>query len=106
MNHLTFSNWRVGAIHLNPPNGNHISTTWAPCTYSDNYDADFEDHTVSYGRLKPAISSNTVEIKIECSPKLLRKLEKKYNEGREQPFGYVSFTDWLDIVNEVSNEIK
>ena len=102
----TFKNWRVGAVHLNPPNGNHISTTWAPYTYSDNHDEEPETHSVNYNRIEPPITSDTVEILIECSPKLLKKLTKKYNEGRGQPFGYVSFTDWLDIVNKVSNEIK
>jgi len=101
-----FSNWRVGAVHLTPPNGNHISTTWAPYTYSDNHDEEPEKHSVNYNRINPPITSNTVEIMITCSPKLLRKLEKKHNEGYAQPFGRVSYTGWLDIVNKVSNEIK
>jgi hypothetical protein len=104
MSTKTFANWRTGAIHLNLPNGNHISTTWAPYSYSDNYDLSPEEVAVTYTRINPIIESDTVEMMITCGEKLLKKLEKKYNGGDNQPFGRLKFDEWLDIVNKVSQE--
>jgi hypothetical protein len=103
----TIKNWRPGGIHWDFDNGNHISTTWAPYSYSDNYDMDFEDiTTVTYGRIEPPLKSTTVEIMIDCSPKLLKRLEKKYNDGNMQPFNRIGINDMLDIIKKVSKEIK
>ena len=101
-----FTNWRAGGVHLNPPNGNHISTTWAPCSYSDNYDRDFEEFDSVHGRISPPIESGVVEVTIDCGDKLLKRLQNKFNEGQEQPFGRLSFDEWLYIVNKVTNEKK
>lgn len=106
----TFKNWRHGAFHLNLPNGNHISTTWANYSYSDNHDnyTDLipEDRKYKSDRIDPAVESNTVEVMVDCSQKLLKRLEKKLNDGNSQPFGYLNFEQWLYLVNAVSKEIK
>jgi len=97
-------NWRVGAFHLDFENGNHVSTTFAPGSYSDNYDMDYKGPPVEFGRVNPPIESSNVEMMITCSDKLLRKLEKKYNEGGQQPFARIGIMEMLDIINQVSKE--
>ena len=105
-----FKNWRHGAFHLNLPNGNHISTTWASYSYSDNYDnyslQEPEDRKYKSDRISPAVESDTVEVMVTCGDKLLKKLEKKLNSGYNQPFGYLTFDQWLYLVNAVAKEIK
>jgi hypothetical protein len=103
-----FTNWREGAIHLNFPNGNHISTTWARSSYSDNYDLDYYDPLdipkYRTDRINPIIESDTCEIMIDCGDKLLKSLEKKYNDGDSQPFARINIVNWLEIVDKVSKE--
>lgn len=105
-----FKNWRHGAFHLNLPNGNHISTTWASYSYSDNYDnySDLVPETNKYKteRIDPAVESDTVEVMVSCGSKLLKRLEKKFHDGYSQPFGYLNFEQWLYLVNAVANEKK
>lgn len=103
-----FRNWREGAIHLNFPNGNQVSTTWANYSYSENYNKDMllveETRKYKTDRIDPVKESDTCEILVSCGDRLLKKLEKKYNDGYSQPFGYVKIEDWLDIVNRVAKE--
>lgn len=104
----TFSNWRHGAIHLNLPNGNFISTTWAQSSYSDNYNSHYglelNNQKYKTDRIEPSVQSDTVEVMVDCSDKLLKRLEKKFNDGNNQPFGYLTFEQWLYLVNAVAKE--
>lgn len=99
-----FSNWRAGAFYLSLPNGNHISTTWAGGSYSENHYERPREVTGHYGSLEPSVDSDTVEVMVTCGEKLLKRLEKKLNEGCSQPFAYLKFDDWLYLVNAVANE--
>lgn len=99
-----FKNWRAGAVHLNFPNGNHISTTWAPYSYSDNYDQRDSELVIKHGHIDPIMESDTVEIMIDCGEKLLKRLEKRFNDGYSQPFSRLPIEDWLYIVNKVASE--
>lgn len=103
----SFRNWREGSIHLNFPNGNHISTTWARIyTYSDNYnlDVDYSKPRPIGDRIDPIVESDTVEIMVSCGDKLKKKILKKYNEGHEQPIGYLPITQWVEIINLLAKE--
>ena len=101
-----FRNWREGAIHLNFPNGNQISTTWAAIgSYSDNHDLQTDYSKPRVGdRIDPVVESNTVEVMITCGEKLQKRLEKKFNDGYAQPLGYLTMEDWLYVVDKVSKE--
>lgn len=93
-----FYNWRAGAFHLNFPNGNYLSTTFAPCSYSDNYNQRFPVGE----RLFVPMKSDTCEIMFDCPEKLKKKILKKYNEGDGDPVGYLSIKHWAEIVNLLS----
>lgn len=108
----SFSNFRANGLHLNFPNGNQVSTIWGAGTYSDNYNyqeelavkegLSFKDSSQrSYSDL---LDANLVETMINCSDALLRRLEKKHNDGNEQPFNRIDIAAWLDIVNKVAAE--
>lgn len=94
----SFVNWRPNAFHLNFQNGNHLSTTWAPCSYSDNYDRDFPENP----KLHHNFPSNRVEIMFTCPDKLKKKIIKKFNEGNDDPIGYLNITQWAEIVTLLS----
>jgi hypothetical protein len=104
-----FKNWDIGRLHLNFPNGNHLSTVWADGTYSDNnMSMTVTDWLLSNtGKTPvPTVESNTVEIMFSCGEKLRKKILKKYNEGDDDPIGYLTFDQWLEIVNLLSREKK
>ena len=95
-----FFSWEVARFHLNFPNGNQISTVFGEGTYSEEKDSRATtDYILQKTKVRPLFNSNNCEIMIECPPKLLRKIEKKYNEGAEQPIGYLPLDKWLEIVN-------
>lgn len=50
-------------------------------------------------RSMPVIESDTVEIMFDCGPKLKKRILKKYNDGSEDPIGYLTITQWLEIVH-------
>ena len=100
-----FNNFRHNGIHFWFPNGNGISTIWGYGSYSDNYNFEPKDKKNVMARFETFLDSNSVEVMIlKCSQKLLKRLEKKYNEGYKQPFTSLTITEWLDIVNEVSKK--
>lgn len=105
-----FRNWREGAVHLNFPNGNHISTTWARSSYSDNHDTEYPDINTppkyATDRIKPIVESDTCEIMFDCSDALEKRLLKQFNDGDSQPIGYLSVQNWVNIVNRLANEKK
>ena len=102
-----FSNWKHNAIRLTFPNGNSLSTTWAYCTYSDNYDSvkpipnnprmsESEDDWTTFSE------SNTCEIMIlEAPDKVIRRIHKKY-DGDGSVIGYLTMEQWLDVVKILS----
>ena len=100
-----FSNFKHNGIHIWFPNGNGISTIWGYGSYSDNYDYEPKDKKNIMARFETFLESNSVEVMIlKCSDELLKRLEKKYYGGYEQPFNRLTITEWLDIVNKVSKE--
>ena len=95
-----FNNFRHNGLHLNFPNGNHLSTVWGGGTYTENYDRfDLISQPIF-------LESNDVEIMFECSEKLQKKIEKKFNDGGEQPIGRLTITQWLEIANLLAKEQK
>jgi len=104
-----FKNWDIGRLHLNFPNGNHLSTVWADGTYSDNHRSmqvtDWLLENKGKTRM-PTVESNTVEIMFSCGEKLKKRILKKYNDGDSDPIGYLSQEKWLEIVNLLAKEKK
>ena len=100
MTEKAFNNFRHNGIHLNFPNGNQVSTIWGSGSYSENYDI---WQPKDFGTF---MESETAEIMVTCSPKLLKKLAKKFNNDSGGVFGYLSITDWIYIVNLVAKENK
>lgn len=99
-----FTNWKHNSIHLIFPNGNAISTTWSWGSYSENGDIhrnkpfDKDTYFESFTRFE---ESDDVEIMILNAPdKLLNKIKKKY--GFDSVLGYVTITQWLEILNLLS----
>lgn len=91
-----FNNWGHNRIHLTFPNGNAISTVWGYLTYSDNHDFVSDDHL---DRFNEFMQSDTVEIMIlKAQDKLRNKIEKKYDFGGDSVKGYLTITEWLDIL--------
>jgi len=102
MTEKAFNNWRHNAIHLTFPNGNSLSTTWAYGSYSDNYDMDDVSTAEHWNTFRP---SDTVEIMIlKASEELEKEIKKKYDF--EDVKGYVTMTEWLDIVRMLSEEAE
>ena len=95
-----FNNFRTNGLHLNFANGNHLSTIWGGGSYSENHDnlRDVIGPT--------AIQSNDVEIMFDCGEKLKKRIIKKYNEGYDQPIGYLTISQWVEIVNLLNKESK
>mgnify|MGYP001615562316 CR=1 FL=1 len=96
-----FHNWKRNAMHLNFPNGNSISTTFDWASYSENHEVRITQKIL---RMESStmwdLPSNNVEIKINCPPELLKKIQRKYAEGRDDnPIGYINITQWLEILN-------
>ena len=107
MKEKAFHSWRVGRFHLNFPNGNQISTVFGDGTYSDNHDSNAEtDYLLKRTAEMPVFDSQTVEIMFSCGKKLEKKILKKYNEGSQDPIGYLEMPQWLEIVNLLSKEKK
>jgi hypothetical protein len=99
-----FKNWRNGAFKLYFPNGNMVSTIFTPGSYSDNYNESFD--LLKLNPEEHPMESTNCEIMFNCGEKLRKKLQKKFNNNYEQPFGYVSITDWMEIISKISKEKK
>lgn len=97
----SFANPKHNGIHLNFPNGNWISTIWGVGSYSENHDHKTYDFVADY---ETFMSSNDVEIMFTCGEKLKKRILKKYNEGEKDPIGYLTITQWLEIVNLLNKE--
>lgn len=99
-----FTNWRGGAFYLKFPNGNELSTTFASGSYSENHDLDrnFE----SWKSLEKPVESNTVEIMVlKCPDILYKKIYKKYGDEGNSVIGYLTMTQWLEIVALLSKPL-
>ena len=95
-----FVNVKHNGIHFWFPHGNGISTVWGTGTYSENHD--YREGKIPFG-YNTFLESNNVEIMIlKCPNKLLKKIEKKYNDGSQQPIGYLNIKKWLEIINMLS----
>lgn len=100
-----FENIKHNALHLNFPNGNKLSTIWGRGSYTDNHDFTFDES----GNIKDFwtfIGSNNVEIMFTCDKKLEKKILKKFNDGDDQPIGYLTILQWVEIVKMLSKELK
>ena len=97
-----FHNWKRNAIHLSFPNGNSISTTFDWGSYSENHDKYTEIENI-LKRNDWDLPSDNVEIMVNCPPKLLKRIQRKYNEGSDNSvIGYLNITQWLEILNLIS----
>lgn len=96
-----FNNWKYNAVHLTFPNKNAISTIWGYCSYSDNHDRPDLDASEDVGLpFHTFMESDTCEIMILKAPdKLVKKIHKKYDFGGDTVKGYVTITEWLEILN-------
>lgn len=90
----------MGAFHLNFDNGNQLSTTFAGGSYSENHD-DFRNFM---NPQEKTVESNDCEIMFTCDKNLTKKILKKYNDGDEQPIGYLNITQWTEIVKLLSKD--
>lgn len=91
-----FINTSHNSIHLTFPNGNSISTIWGYLTYSDNHN--FISGNI-VDKFSQFMESDTVEIMIlEAPDKLRKKISKKYGFSVNDVKGYLSITEWLDIL--------
>ena len=90
----SFFNCKMGSFHLNFENGNQLSTTFSDGSYSENHNQQL--------RATKLVESNDCEIMFTCNKKLQKKIEKKYNDGDQQPIGYLNITKWLEIVKMLS----
>ena len=94
-----FKNWRHNAIHLTFPNGNGISVVWGAGSYSDNHD------TWECNDFQNFMESDTVEIMILNAPdKLYKEIRKKYEFEDDNVKGWVSITEWLEILNLLAKD--
>lgn len=93
-----FSNWQNGGIHFTWPNGNWLSTTFAPGTYSDNHHPRWP-----MGNEFVKMESNTCEIMFECPDKLRNRIMKKYDgDTGNSVIGYLTIQQWTEIINLLS----
>lgn len=98
----SFSNFRANGFHLNFPNGNSISTIWGYGAYCENHFKDMGSDDV-IGELTKFVPSEDCEVMVlNCSDRLLKRLKKKFDA--DNPFGYLSISDWLYIVNAVAKD--
>lgn len=96
-----FKNFKHNGIHLTFPNGNSLSTIWGYGSYSDSYDilgATSDD-------FKTFMESDTVEIMIIKAPeKLVKRIKRKYDFEGDSVKGYLTMSEWLDVVKMLSKE--
>jgi len=98
-NEKAFNNWRHNAIHLTFPNGNKLSTIWGVGTYCDNYNLDRDFNVDMFSTF---LDSNTCEVMIQKAPdKLIKKINKKFN-GDGSVIGYLTMSQWLEIIKMLS----
>ena len=96
-----FNNFTYNGVHLNFPNGNRVSMIWGAGSYTDNYNVtssfkDFESAYITF------MQSNNVEVLVNCSSRLLKRLEKKFND--ENPFKRLTIEEWLYVTNAVAKD--
>lgn len=104
MKEKAFNNWRHNAIHLTFPNGNSLSTTWGYGSYSEGHnELNKERSAISLeSAYHKFVQSDNVEIMIlEAPEKLVKKIHKKFDFDDDVK-GYVTMTEWLEIVKMLS----
>ncbi len=97
-----FKNTHHNGIHLWFPNGNGISTIWGFGSHTENNG--FDDRSFPSDltqKFNTFMESNDCEIMIlNCPSKLLKKIQKKYNEGSDEcVINYLDIKKWLEIIN-------
>ena len=102
-----FFNHKINGVHLTFPNGNSVSSIWSSGSYTDNHDWEIKNAVgeVDFDKLyKTPLSSDTVEIMVNCKPIVLELLEAKFDEKSEggSVFGHLTILEWLEILNILS----
>lgn len=107
MSNKRFNQRRDAQVWLEFPGVGNISTVWAWGSYSDNHMAALGQPVTQPQVLESTqvgtffrqpISSDTVECMYETNNvKLQAKIRRKL--GDDNPLGYLSFADWLWLVN-------
>lgn len=96
-----FLSARDNQLVLHFPDGN-LSCIWGFGTYSDNHKIKFpknKEETFFGKFFGYPMESDTIEIMYEIdNPAKLKKVIKKFGDDNN-PLGYVSFEDWLWLVN-------
>ena len=96
-----FSNWQHNSVHLTFPNGNKLSTIWGCGSYSENHSLFLNKDGIN--NYEKFLDSDTCEIMIMTAPdELIKKIHKKYNTSDDSVIGYLTMTQWLDIVKMLS----
>lgn len=93
-----FYSRRPSSLAIHFPNGNWLSTIWGWGAMNEN----------GVGRIKleehplyRQLGADTVECMYDCKSKHLeQKIIKRF--GKNNPLGYMSFSDWLWLVNTLA----
>ncbi len=78
-----------------------LSAIWSPGSYSDNHDLLKLTETIP--DLTTLFKSNLESTTVECYffnalPGFQRKMERKYNEGSEQPISYLPVEEFIELL--------
>lgn len=96
---------RLNGFRLTFPNGNSISTVWSKWTYSDNHDIEIlKDGKIDEENMNTPLSSDTAEAMVDCPELMLDLLKEKF--GGDNPFGYLTITQWLEMLNILAKDYK
>lgn len=97
----SFAAGKANHFVLNFPNGNRISSIWGWGSYTENYNVgDIGDVLKT---MNEPMSSNDVEVMVDCSKELFKKLQRRY-KTTNTVFGYININQWLKLVAEVAGE--
>ena len=88
---------RLNGFKLVFPNGNSASTIWSQGTYSDNYDFEIlgVDGKLDISKMNTPLSSDTVEVMVDCPEITLDLLHEKFNTENGSVFGHLSMEQYL-----------
>ena len=97
-----FYNFRHNGFHFHFPNGNMMSVTWAVGTYTENGDMASGNYKSFLKNYKEFLQSDDVEIMFDAPKALTTRIEKRYNDGHEQPLSRINMVDFIKIFNTLS----
>jgi hypothetical protein len=102
-----FETRKTNGFVMNFPNGNSASIIWSGGSYTDNFDKPCDEGM----SLVKYLSSDTVEIQVNCSEKLYKKILRKINRNYADyssgyVIGYVNLSNLMIILNLLEKEVK